>query len=120
MLKLADHLSLPLDAVTRRLAILAMSGAGKSNVAVVMAEAMFDAGIPWVVIDPKGDWWGVRSNKSGKGPGLSVPIFGGLHADVPLEPSAGKMIADLIVDQRLTCVLDVSEFEERQGLWGFL
>lgn len=120
MLKLADHLSLPLDAVTRRLAILAMSGAGKSNVAVVMAEAMFDAGIPWVVIDPKGDWWGVRSNKSGKGPGLSVPIFGGLHGDVPLEPSAGKMIADLIVDQRLTCVLDVSEFEERQGLWGFL
>ncbi len=120
VLTLAANLELPLDAATRRLAILAMSGAGKSNVAVVLAEQMADAGIPWVAIDPKGDWWGVRSSKSGKGPGLQIPILGGSHGDVPLEPGAGKVIADLIHAQRLTCVLDVSEFDERQQLWGFL
>jgi hypothetical protein len=120
VLQLAPDLALPLDAATRRLGILAMSGAGKSNVAVVMAEQMFDAGIPWVAIDPKGDWWGVRSSRSGKGPGLPVPIFGGLHGDVPLEPTAGKLIGEMLVEQRLTCVLDVSEFEERQGMWAFL
>lgn len=119
-LHISQDLSLPLDAVTRRMAILAMSGAGKSNLAVVLAEAMFDAGIPWVAIDPKGDWWGVRSNESGKGPGLPIPIFGGLHGDVPLEPTAGRLIADLIINQRLTCVLDVSEFATRQQMWAFL
>lgn len=119
-IQLSPDLRLPLDAATRRLAILAMSGAGKSNVAVVMAEQMYDAGIPWVAIDPKGDWWGVRSSKDGKGPGLPVPIFGGLHGDIPLEASAGKVIADAIVDQRLTCVLDISEFPSRQQQWGFL
>lgn len=119
-LRISEDLSLPLDAVTRRMAILAMSGAGKSNLAVVLAEAMFDAGIPWVAIDPKGDWWGVRSSGSGKGPGLPIPIFGGLHGDVPLEPTAGHLIADLIINQRLTCVLDVSEFATRQQMWAFL
>lgn len=119
-LRIAPGFELPLDAVTRRMAILAMSGAGKSNLAVVLAEAMFHAGIPWVAIDPKGDWWGVRSNTSGKGPGLKIPIFGGLHGDVPLEPTAGHVIGELIVNQRLTCVLDVSEFPDRQGMWLFL
>jgi DNA helicase HerA-like ATPase len=119
-LHLSPDLVLPLEAATRRLAILAMSGAGKSNVAVVMAEQMFAAGIPWVAIDPKGDWWGVRSSKDGKGPGLPIPIFGGLHGDVPLEPTSGKLIGEMIVEQRLTCVLDISEFEDRQKQWGFL
>lgn len=119
-LRVAPGLELPLDTVTRRLAVLGMSGAGKSNVAVVLAEAMFDAQLPWVAIDPKGDWWGVRSSKSGKGPGLPVPIFGGLHGDLPLDPSAGAFVGELIVGQRLTCVLDVSEMPDRQSQWRFL
>lgn len=98
----------PLTVATETLGILAVKRAGKSNVAVVMAEEMFDAGIPWVAIDPKGDWWGVRSSKDGKGPGLPVVVFGGEHADVPLEPTAGHMLASLIAERHLTCVLDVS------------
>ncbi|HEX2678680.1 MAG TPA: DUF87 domain-containing protein [Polyangiales bacterium] len=120
-LQISDTLSLPLDAATRRMAILAMSGAGKSNAAVVLAEAMYDAGIPWFAIDPKGDWHGVRAGADGKaGGGLKVPIFGGLHGDLPLEPSSGRYIAKLLVEQRLSCVLDVSEFDDRQDLWRFV
>lgn len=63
-----------------------------------------------VCIDPKGDWWGVRSAPDGKRPGMSVPIIGGEHGDVPLDASSGHVVADLIVDERLTAVVDVSEF----------
>ena len=119
-LRLCSGFSLPEDAATRRMAIVAMSGAGKSNLAVVMAEEMHKAGIPWVVIDPKGDWYGIRSAKDGKRPGLPIPVFGGLHGDVPLEPTAGKMMAELIATKRLTCVLDVSEFDTRSGMFSFL
>ena len=101
MLQLSKTFSLPLDAATRRMAILAMSGAGKSNTAVVMAEEMFRHRIPWVAIDPKGDWWGIRSNQKGDSGGLPLPVLGGLHGDLPLEPTAGKVIGDLIADQRL-------------------
>ncbi len=83
-----------------------------SNAAAVMAEAMFAAGLPWVAIDPKGDWWGLRSNAAGDGPGLSVPIFGGLHGDLPLNPESGRLMSELIVEHNLTCILDVSRFSK--------
>jgi hypothetical protein len=111
-LSIAPGLTLPIDAVTETFALLAVRRAGKSNAAVVMAEEMYDNGLPWVAVDPKGDWWGVRAAGDGDGPGLSVLVFGGLHGDVPLEPTAGKLVADLIVEQRLTCVLDVSEMSK--------
>lgn len=109
-LRIAPTLELPLDAVTETFGILAKKGAGKSNAAVVMAEEMYDAGVPWVAIDPKGDWWGLRAAGDGRGPGLPIIVFGGRHGDVPLEPTAGALLADLVLEQRLTCVLDVSEF----------
>lgn len=109
-LAIAEDLELPIDAVTETFGILAKKGAGKSNAAVVMAEEMHAAGVPWVAIDPKGDWWGLRAAGDGQGPGLPIVVFGGRHGDVPLEPTAGALLADLVIEQRLTCVLDVSEF----------
>ena len=111
-LHVGEDLTLPLDAITQSFALLAVRRAGKSNAAAVMAEEMHDAGLPWVAIDPKGDWWGLRSSADGTGPGLPIPIFGGLHGDMPLVPEAGALMAELIVEHNLTCVLDVSRFSK--------
>lgn len=115
---LGEGLHFPLDAITQSIALLAIKRAGKSNAAAVMAEEMFAAGLPWVAIDPKGDWWGLRS--PGDGPGLEIPIFGGLRGDLPLLPEAGSVIAELIVSQNLTCILDVSEFDSDAQQMRFL
>lgn len=115
-LRLGPTMTLPDEAVARTFALLAMRGAGKSNGLVVMAEAMHKAHLPWVAIDAKGDWWGIRSSADGSKPGLSVPIFGGLRGDVPLEASAGHFVADLIVEQNITCLLDVSQFSKGDQL----
>lgn len=111
-LRISPELTLPLEAVTQTFGILAKKGAGKSNAAVVMAEQMHHAGVPWVAIDPKGDWWGLRASQDGTGPGLPIVVFGGRHGDVPLEPTAGALLADLVLERGLTCVLDVSEFSK--------
>lgn len=111
-LHLSEGLAIPPAAVTQTFAILGVRGSGKSNTAVVLAEEMFGAKLPFVVIDPVGTWWGLRSSKDGKGAGLAVPVFGGRHGDVPLEKTGGQLLADLVVDERLSCVLDVSEFSE--------
>jgi uncharacterized protein len=121
-LHISPELTLPLDAVTETFALIAKRRVGKSNAAVVMAEQMYDAGIPWVAVDPKGDWWGVRSSRDGKHDGLSVVVFGGEHEDVPLLPDSGAYMADLVANQRLTCVLDVSQFtkaDEVKFLYAF-
>lgn len=120
VLRLAKDLTMPLSAITETFALLAVRGAGKSNTGAVMAEEMFKARLPFVVIDPVRAWWGLRSSADGKGPGLPIPIFGGKRGDVPLERGGGQLIADLIVDQRLSCVLDISEFESEAAKKQFL
>lgn len=107
-----EAFTLPLKMATEASAILAMRGTGKSNTGVVFAEEMYDAGIPWCAIDPKGDWYGIRSAADGTGPGLPIPVFGGLFGDLPLVPDAGAFMAELIIEQNLTCVLDVSDFTQ--------
>lgn len=111
---------MPLDFVSRTAGILAVRGAGKSNTAAVMAEEMFAAGLPFVVIDPVGSWYGLRSSADGTSPGLPIPIFGGKHGDVPLERGSGELIADLVVEKRLTCVLDLSRFDTEADKKAFL
>lgn len=111
-LNVGEGVVLPLDAITQSFALLAVRRAGKSNAAAVMAEEMHDAALPWVAVDPKGDWWGLRSSADGTGPGLPIPIFGGLHGDLPLVPEAGSLMAGLVVEHNLTCVLDVSRFSK--------
>lgn len=110
-LRIAADLALPIDAVEETFAILAVRGSGKTNAARVMAEEMFAVGAPFVAIDPVGSWWGLRAGREPGTPGLPIPIFGGRHGDVPLERGGGLVIADLVVDQRCSCVLDLSEFE---------
>jgi hypothetical protein len=111
-LQIGEGLALPLEAVTQTFGILAVRGAGKTNLARVMAEEMYKAKLPFVAVDPVGSWWGLRSSRDGKAAGIEIPIFGGRHHDVPLERTGGALIADLVVGDRLSCILDVSEFSE--------
>jgi uncharacterized protein len=107
-LTIGPGLTLPLEAVTETFAILAKRGSGKTYTAAVLVEELYAAGLPVVVVDPVGVWWGLRSSADGTGPGLPFVVFGGDHADVPLEATAGELIADLVVDERVPAVLDLS------------
>lgn len=111
VLRISPDLALPLNAATQKLAALGRTGSGKSYAMTKLAEEMHDAGIQIVTLDPVGIWWGLRLAADGKAPGISIPVFGGLHGDVPLEPTAGAMVADLVVDRGISVVIDVSQFE---------
>lgn len=106
-MKLAPNLTLPPDAITQTFSLLARRGAGKTHTASVMAEEMLSAGAMIVVLDPIGVWHGLRSD-------FSVAILGGDHADVPLEATGGKLIAEFAVAERLPIIVDVSRFGENE------
>lgn len=99
---------LPLDLVTRTLAIIAIRGWGKTVAATVIAEEMCEAGLPWVAIDPVGVWWGLRANPDGSPGGYPVVILGGEHGDLPLEKSAGAKVAEAVLQENVSCVIDMS------------
>lgn len=107
MLKIAPHLSLPIEAVTQTFALLARRGAGKTHTASVIAEEMLDAGFPIVVLDPVGVWFGLRSL-------YPVAIFGGERGDMPLQATGGRLVAEFLVEKRLPVILDLSAFGENE------
>lgn len=111
-LHIAPGLVLPLDAATQTFGIVAKRGVGKTYTALVMAEEMFGAGLPFVFVDPMGVCWGLRASADGRGPGLPILVLGGEHGDVPLEPTAGEVIAEFVVQERQSVVLDISLFRK--------
>lgn len=113
-IKLSPSLSLPLDIVTQTIAIIAKRRVGKSYTMRRLAEQLLKAGQQVVLIDPKGDVWGIRYSVDGKGPGLPVIIFGGERGDVPLEVSGGELVAKLVAEERVSVLLDLSLFRKHE------
>lgn len=108
--RISEALELPLNAVTERIGFIGQSGSGKTFAAGRLAELMMDAGAQVVVLDPVGAWWGLRAASDGKRAGYPIHVMGGLHADLPLTPSSGRLVAELLADRGISAVLDVSDF----------
>jgi hypothetical protein len=106
--RVSKDLTLPLESATWVWAFLAKRGAGKSYDAGDLAEEMLKAGIPIVVIDGMGSWWGLRVGPNGEGPGLPIVVFGGDHADLQLIPEKARAIANAIVQANISAVIDLS------------
>ena len=113
-LAIAKGFSLPLETTTQTIGIVAKRRVGKSYTARRIAEQLFKAGQQIVIADPKGDWWGIRSSTDGKAPGLPVVILGGERGDVPLQVDAGEVVAKLVVEERVSVLLDLSQFRKRE------
>ena len=109
---LSNDLKLPIEAVTQTFAILAKRGAGKTYTGCVMVEEMLQAAQQVVIADPVGVWFGLRSSADGKSPGFPIVVFGGEHGDVPLEEHAGEIVAQSIVENGFSAVLDLSLFRK--------
>jgi hypothetical protein len=112
-LRLGPDLAVPDDAVTQTFLILGKRGSGKTNTAVVLAEEMHRVGAPFVVLDPIGAWWGLKSSFDGAGVGLPVYVFGGQHGDLPLQPTAGELMAQVFIRHRQPMVLDMKGWGTR-------
>lgn len=96
---------IPEEYITRRCAILAKVDSGKTYTAGKIQEQMAKKGLPFVVIDPMGAHWGIRTK-------FPILIMGGIHGDLELQPGDGRYIARLVVAQNLSIILDINEFSK--------
>jgi len=111
-LVLGGGLSLPLEVVTQTIGVVAKRRAGKSYLMRRLTEQLFKAGQQVVIVDPKGDQWGIRSAADGRSPGLPIVILGGERGDAPLEVEGGEIVAKLVVEERVSVLLDLSVFRK--------
>jgi hypothetical protein len=106
-LDLYEPSRLPRAALKQHVITLGKTGAGKSSTMRLLVENLLSLDRPVCVIDPKGDWWGIKLNRSGRGPGYPVIIFGGEHADIPLTVHAGAYVAELVATGNRPCIVDL-------------
>jgi len=102
------QLQLPIDIVTQTIGIVAKKRTGKSYLARKLTEGLLQMQQQVCVVDPKGDWWGLRSAADGKNKGYPVLIIGGERGDIPLEPSSGEVVAQLVAEEPVPVILDLS------------
>jgi uncharacterized protein len=119
-LKLSNDLTLPIDVAGEAIGILATRGAGKSYTSADLVEELYRAKVQFAVLDPTGVYWGLRAGGDGQSEGLPIIVLGGAHGDVPLEPTAGALIADLLVDTGQSLILDLSDFPTKGAQTRFV
>lgn len=100
-------LPLPSAALKQHVIGLGKTGSGKSSKLRLIVEALLDDGQPVTIVDPKGDWWGIKSSSDGKHAGYPMVIFGGAHADVPLNAQAGGQVAELVATGNRPSLIDL-------------
>ncbi len=107
MLTVAKNLKLPESVFDQHLIVLGKTGSGKSSALRLFVESLLDREERICVIDPKGDWHGLRVSGDGKRAGYPVVIFGGKRADVPLNEHAGRAVGELVAGGNCPCVIDL-------------
>lgn len=117
-MKLTPTITLPADTACRTLAVIAQKGSGKTYTGMKITELLWSSGSQIAAIDPTGVWWGLRA--AGKGAALDFTIMGGEHGDVPLEPTAGELVAEFINNTGRSVVMDLSQFESKAAQNKFL
>lgn len=94
------RLPFPESILRQHSATLGKTGAGKSSALRLIVEHLLDARKRVAVIDPKGDWWGLKTSADGKSAGYPVIAFGSFKepraTDVPINEHSGRHVAELI------------------------
>lgn len=109
---LAQELKLPMEVLTQKTSLMGGNGSGKSYATSIILEQALEMGAWMIILDYAGIHYGLRLSADGKErSGFDIPIFGGLHGDLPLTPESGALIADLLCDRHISAILDVSQFE---------
>ena len=104
-----SNLPFPEKILHQHIATLGKTGSGKSSALRVIAEYLLDKNRRVAIVDPKGDWWGLKSSADGKSAGYPVITFGDFKepraTDVPINDRSGKHVAELIATGNRPCVI---------------
>lgn len=102
-------LCIPTRVLDQHLVILGKTGAGKSSALRHIVEHLLTLNKRVCIIDPKGDWWGLKSSADGKAAGFPVIAFGDFKnskaTDVPLNDQSGKHVAELVATGNRPCLV---------------
>lgn len=100
---------IPPGAFAQHTIALGKTRSGKSSKLRLIVERLLDdvRQRPVCIVDPKGDWWGLKSSADGRSAGYPVIIFGGEHSDLPINEHSGAAVAELITTEIPFSIIDL-------------
>ncbi len=102
-----SKLIIPEAVLSQNIIALGKPGSGKSSKLRILVEHLLKQKRPVCILDPKGDWWGLKLAADGKGAGYPVLIFGGEHGDIPITEHAGASVAEIVAAGNNSCIIDL-------------
>lgn len=108
----------PEKILEQHLVTLGKTGAGKSSALRHAVEYLLDHKKRVCILDPKGDWWGLKFSADGKGKGYPVIAFGDFKeskaSDVPINERSGSHLAELIAGGNRPAMIGLGGWKQAQ------
>jgi len=105
----------PSEIGSRGNAILGIRDSGKTYTATLLAERLFDSGIPFIAFDPIGVWRFLRV--PGNGRGYPVVVAGGQEGDLPLTVAGAPEIVRAAMANGVSLVIDLFDIRLSKADW---
>jgi len=103
-----NALCIPEKTLKQHGVVLGKTGAGKSSALRHIVEHLLERKKRVCVLDPKGDWWGLKYSGP-KAAGFPVIAFGDFKdaraQDVPISAHSGAHVAELITSGNRPCII---------------
>jgi energy-coupling factor transporter ATP-binding protein EcfA2 len=102
-------LVIPEKVLDQHMVMLGKTGAGKSSALRHIVEHLLEKRKRVCIVDPKGDWYGLKSSADGQSAGYPVIAFGDFREpkaqDVPINEHSGKHVAELVATGNRPCII---------------
>ncbi|WP_331235131.1 ATP-binding protein [Natronorarus salvus] len=102
------------DLLTGRGAVFGKSGSGKSNTASVLAEELLEYGLPIVVVDIEGEYWGLTERFDVRYAGTTA------DADFAISIESVDALVSSVLEENEPLVVDVSGISDEETIDAFL
>src|SRR6266567_530753 len=103
----APDLALETEAfVGRSVALLGITGSGKTNTAAVLIEELLTQGLPMTIVDIEGEYWGLKQSYDLLIAGRSE------HAELEIGPENAPQLAKISVQRGISVILDLSDYTQ--------
>ena len=113
-MNIAETVDLDIDAfVGRSVAVLGITGSGKTNTAAVLIEELLSGGLPLTIVDIEGEYYGLKQK-------FDLLIAGrSEHAELEVTPENAGVLATASVTRGLSVILDLSDYAQAE-MYAFL
>jgi uncharacterized protein len=97
------------ELVGRSIAVLGITGSGKTNTAAVLIEELLSSELPLTIVDIEGEYWGLKER-------FEILVAGrSPHSELEIDLGNAGQLAEISVKRGISVILDLSDFTQHEA-----